>query len=1134
MLFKTITQERCEKYITLAKSDLHKFVVKPDTSNVKSMIKSVKILEDTLEDLNGYVIPKAEFNVTKLIERMFEPKLAEYKKELDALDAEYAKRIEVAKTQTMESNEKSVKEANDTILPLVNKHNELMSYSENFKSIMRKYNIMPAEMYIDEDLTQEEIMALLESSINVCKKYAGKSLKVERLFNFLNTEDPRLSIIYTLLVILLVFITLPFMGIAYVTMTIIRTGKMYKDLDSLKITSSLMCDMDFSKYIPEHETIELDTTEIDEEFKKKREELESKNPQIELDKEIQEAVCQESIDYVVAACKNVESQVENVVNKLKEMLSVDLAKVKEKLNKIKADSKNLGDVISESNVLSTRMILGKLIDGINTTVDFGLTNINFLDPYSNDLVNVIKLMFCNMLLNVCAKNIEVVIVDPVNMGREFAEFLTPTVMKYMKVVTSDVTLLYDEMRERETESIRICRNRNIQEYNKEAEKIGLLPKTYYLYIVLSGLPDKFHNDKIMSEFLTHSANYGVIVWTVYNQQLNGCKNIKLPINVEGTILKYNYDMGMKVMNTFESGVNNKRINALDYRKAYLDKYLPADRWFTQNSIKGINIRPGLVDGDPSKPFTHSFCDSEVHFLLGGATGAGKSVAIDCMLQSMIHEYAPDELQIIYIDMKNVEVSKYTKDEYSLIPHAIILAGTTDGEYCLSVFDWAFEEMIRRGALCSKYGVQKVEDLRKKYDNPKLPDYNPEVHVPRIVLLVDEFQVLFDASRLSSRIIDKISQRIESMVRLARAAGIHLWFTSQDMSGTVSKKVLDNFSLRGALRCTKEVSSQLLGNEASGSIKDKVGWMYTNNSAGQDATANKMWKVPYAPGDDLHKGVIEVGEKCKKEGRLILRTKFYDEKISRTEEDLKAVYKQYPQFEDGRLFVLGDRTVYSDNVKPANFRLMNDTNENILHVAFERQDMMNVANTLIKNIVWSSDTKLLINCSDKDTITLMDLESYMPKGWEDFLYPEYATEDIIADIEELINDRADIPKEEHTPMYVMCVNWEKRVGVGRDENYRVVEALNNLIFEANKVNIHFIFCGQSASLPSSVINVCNHRLIAKVDERTAMRITSESSVMKYPMPVGEDACFCLYQYGTTLAKFKIYRFKYTAKLESREI
>lgn len=47
------------------------------------------------------------------------------------------------------------------------------------------------------------------------------------------------------------------------------------------------------------------------------------------------------------------------------------------------------------------------------------------------------------------------------------------------------------------------------------------------------------------------------------------------------------------------------------------------------------------DGDPSKPYTLRFDDKNVHYLMAGATGAGKSVAIDCAMQSMLHEYAPD-------------------------------------------------------------------------------------------------------------------------------------------------------------------------------------------------------------------------------------------------------------------------------------------------------------------------------------------------------------------------------------------------------------------------------------------------------------------------------------------------------------
>ena len=128
-------------------------------------------------------------------------------------------------------------------------------------------------------------------------------------------------------------------------------------------------------------------------------------------------------------------------------------------------------------------------------------------------------------------------------------------------------------------------------------------------------------------------------------------------------------------------LEHNKVAALDYRKGYLLKYLPEDKWWKQNSIKGIELRFGLENGDPAKAYTLYFDDKNVHFLLGGATGAGKSVAIDCAMQTMLHEYASDELQLVYIDLKNAEVAKYTKDGICLIPHCIIAAGTTDGEYC---------------------------------------------------------------------------------------------------------------------------------------------------------------------------------------------------------------------------------------------------------------------------------------------------------------------------------------------------------------------------------------------------------------------------------------------------------------------
>ncbi|MCL2576421.1 MAG: FtsK/SpoIIIE domain-containing protein, partial [Defluviitaleaceae bacterium] len=84
---------------------------------------------------------------------------------------------------------------------------------------------------------------------------------------------------------------------------------------------------------------------------------------------------------------------------------------------------------------------------------------------------------------------------------------------------------------------------------------------------------------------------------------------------------------------------------------------------------------------------------EKYLLMAGQSGSGKSATINQVIANLLHMYSPSQLTLIMIDFKNVEFNMYTGD--LLIPHAKIIAGTTDGEYALSIFDYLMAEMNSR-------------------------------------------------------------------------------------------------------------------------------------------------------------------------------------------------------------------------------------------------------------------------------------------------------------------------------------------------------------------------------------------------------------------------------------------------------
>lgn len=1141
-LYKTVTEEICTHYKSEIDKDLDSMIcpVYEYKGNIRELMEYKDKVAYCLQDLKSYTVPQLKTDISGKIRQHFQSNIDLFE-EKKRIYNESVERFKEASREEYEAEVLRIKDAaQSTISSLVTKHSELLEMKDKLRGVMEHYGITPGDITISPDITREEFEALLDSSLEICNKFDSKVKGLLKKLTIPFDGDNTFAIVYSFMLFLVSWLFLPFIAIGYTVAILKNTSNMYHNIDKLRIAESLMHSVDFDKFIPkdsQYEIPEFDEAGMQSQMDEGWKDVLKYDPQPLIEAELRKYSTDEGLawvahaysdayDYECSIYKDMLTETEDIYETTSKLLDDELANIK-----------RLGEDMNTSTVMDTQFIVGYYNEKIPIKVDYGLTNMNFVGNYTDEgMRDLIKMMFVNIFLSIRANALEVTIFDPEYLGQAFAEFITPKTNPYIKIASEDVSKVIASMQKQASANILACKTDSILDFNRNAESLGMVTRQYYLYILLTGLGDKFTTNKAMMELLKYSAEKGIIVWTVYPENIESCLNIPLPFTVAGgDPVQYDFALGSTTVSTFEYALEHNKRGALDYRKGYLLKYLPSEKWWVSPSTKGINIRFGLENGDPAKAFLNHFDDKNVHCLLAGATGAGKSVAIDCTLQSMLHEYAPDEFQLVYIDMKNAEVAKYTKDGVSIIPHAIIVAGTTDGEYCLSIFDWALEEMTRRLAVCRDFGVQKVEDLRKKYDDPSRPDYDPRVHIPRTLILIDEFQVMFDTSRIPSRIVDKIGGRITSLVKLARAASMHLWFTSQEMSGTLSKNVLDNFSTRGALRCTKDVSSQILGNPAAGTIREKNGWMYSNDSAGQDPNANKMWRVPYAPIDDLMQGIYELQEKAEKENRMCLHAKFFDEKEGRTDADLKEAYVNFPAFEDPHFFVMGERTVYSTRPTPFNFRFVVDDKENLLCAAFERQDTMDLIGTFIDNILMSGDkASLLINSADKDTTFLLNLQQYMREDWIDFLDTGYDIDDILDDLDGIAEDRAEMDPSELKPLYIFCLLWEKKDRVGQNEAFKVTDRLSTLIKTLNAYDVHFIFVCRENGLPRSLVNLCNHKICAKADERTCIAVIDEVSPFKFPGPSGDEACFAIYKYGSDMFKFKIYRHKLERQLEERQL
>ena len=188
-----------------------------------------------------------------------------------------------------------------------------------------------------------------------------------------------------------------------------------------------------------------------------------------------------------------------------------------------------------------------------------------------------------------------------------------------------------------------------------------------------------------------------------------------------------------------------------------------------------------------------------HLLIAGATGSGKSVCINTLIMSLLYKASPEDVKLIMVDPKVVELSTYNG-----IPHLLIPV-VTDPKKAAGALNWAVAEMTRRYQLFAEYQVRNLQGYNEKVKSIEmLEDDDKPQKLPQIVIIVDELADLMMVAP------GDVEDAICRLAQLARAAGIHLIIATQRPSvNVITGLIKANMPSRLAFAVSSGVDSRTI-------------------------------------------------------------------------------------------------------------------------------------------------------------------------------------------------------------------------------------------------------------------------------------------------------------------------------------
>lgn len=444
----------------------------------------------------------------------------------------------------------------------------------------------------------------------------------------------------------------------------------------------------------------------------------------------------------------------------------------------------------------------------------------------NRAVDFLQTSMLRMLTAMPPSKVRFTIIDPVGLGDNFSAFMHLADFDE-QLVASRIWTDAAHIEQRLADLTKHMENviqvylrqefHSIEEYNASAGEMA----EPYRVLVVANYPANFTEAAVarMKSIIASGARCGVFVMMSIDTKAPVPRNCQLPdLDSEGLTLSWSDgsfvwkhpDFGPLSVQfenpppaeRFKEIVRTVGAAAKDSGRVevpFTHIAPPEEEWWAVDSRGGIDVPLGRAGAMKLQHLDLGHGTSQ-HVLISGKTGSGKSTLLHVLITNLALRYSPDEVELYLVDFKKgVEFKAYAR---ALLPHARVVAIESEREFGLSVLQRLDSELRTRGDMFRKRGTQDVKAFRA---------IEPDARLPRILLIIDEFQELFVED---DRIAQESALLLDRLVRQGRAFGIHVLLGSQTLGGayTLARSTIGQMAVRIALQCSEADSHLILSED----------------------------------------------------------------------------------------------------------------------------------------------------------------------------------------------------------------------------------------------------------------------------------------------------------------------------------